>query len=221
MSAVAYDVTRLEGWIDRQQPTMGRSIDDALAVLERSNPYHDKDGKFSSGHGSGAGGGDAADSESGIVGGGDYGLGTAPDGSSYTEFDVDENGHPRFSESYRKKYGAIQNEQQIGDTTFSLVEPSKGSVHIANDAHGTHDREVVLEVTPKGAHELGNGVYSVYSGKTESFTSSQQVHVVPASNHPTQDGVHITFPGGQRLSLQGESGDDSAFDFQEALSLVS
>lgn len=186
------------------------------AQAVRAQTYHrDADGQFAST----GGGSDSGDDENGPDLG-DHGYGVAPDGSSYGENDVDENGGPRFSQEYRAKYGNIENDHRLGDSSLSLVEPSKGKIHIADDSRGTTNRDVIQEFTRKQAVEVGATVYTVYSGMRNSETSRTGIRVEATTDDPRSNGVKVTFPSGHEVFLDGEAGKDAAFDFQEALMLA-
>jgi hypothetical protein len=198
---------------------MGRVLEQVEAWLaEQGESYRYSEDQPRDDHGRFGEGGD--DDSEGDVDEGDYGYGRDSNGVSYTEFDVNqETGEPKFSEPYREKYGPVIADDQIGDSPYALVDTDNGSIHIADDSNGTMDREVIQEFTPSQAKELGDGVYAVYSGEKESFTSTTGVSVQPASANPTRDGVDVTFAGGQQVSLDGEAGNDAAFSFQESLNI--
>ncbi|MGE5827662.1 MAG: hypothetical protein ACM30G_04765 [Micromonosporaceae bacterium] len=177
----------------------------------------DPDGQFASG------GSDDDDPGVGEVDEGDEGYGRDPNGVSYTENDVDlETGEPKFSEAYRAKYGPVTSES-VHDTVdgrpIAVVQTQKGPfLHIADDSRGTKQREVIQELTKREARDLGDGVFAVYSGEKQSFTSSG-VSVAPAGPDPTRDGVKVTWRNGKETTFAGEAGNDAAFELQESLSI--
>jgi len=187
-------------------------------VLLAQTYHRDADGQFASGNGGGAADGSDGEGEGGSLdeGEGEYGYGTAPDGSSYSEFDVDEAGNPRFSSEYRAKYGPINSDSAIG-AGLTFVAPEKGKLHIADDALGAKQRQVVQEFTNAEARDLADGIYSVYSGESASVATKSGVKVAPAGPHPTQDGVNVTWSNGRRSTFDGEAGNDEAFELQESL----
>jgi hypothetical protein len=153
---------------------------------------------------------------------GEFGFGVDSAGVSYTENDVDDAGNPRFSESYRRRYGPI-NSETIHDTAegrpIAIVQSEKGPfMHVADDSAGTRGRVVVQEFTQPQTKALGDGVWSVYNGDKESATVAG-VSIKPAGANPTRDGVQITWSGGLQTTFEGESGNDEAFDLQESLGL--
>jgi hypothetical protein len=168
----------------------------------------DEAGRF--GEGGGAATGDSGD------GGGGIGA-SGYDANGNTEYDLDSNGDPKFSQTYHDEYGHVVYES--GGTDVRVAITDTGSLHIADDSHGTQEREVLHEFSdPQEAEALGEGIYAVYSGEQASYESPSGIQVEPAGDNPQQDGVNVTWSssGGQTF-LSGEAGGDEAFELQGAL----
>lgn len=188
-------------------------------LLNFPGQSRDSDGKFGSG---GSGGGNEQfddDPNVGEIDDGEYGFGRDPHGVSYTEFDVDEvTGAPKFSAAYRDEHGPLLMDNRLGKSGISVAISKKRGIHIADDSAGTENRQVVQEFTPKQARDLSQGIYDVYSGGQDSY-SGAGVTVRPAGQNPTRDGVRVTWANGREMHLEGDAGDDEAFDLQENLNL--
>jgi len=191
-----------------------------LDVLDRVYKRNN-DGEFSSG-GGGTDHGNA-DGEDENVGAGDdegaFGFGHDPQGHSYTEFDVNEDGSPRVSAAYREKYGQIMTE--TGPPHCRVVITSKGSLQIADDSAGSQHRSVVQEFRdkPKELEDIGTAIYEVHSGERSGYTSKSGVHVEPgAGTSSAGHDVDVTWSGGHKTTLSASPADLSdAFTVQEAL----
>ena len=198
-------------------PSFFDRVATSRARVQAREYKRDSDGQFSSG-----GGGDDDDEGAGLEddGQGEHGSGLAPDGSSYTEFDVDERGSPRFADSYRAKYGPIDYEAGIGGSDHFLVRPERGSLHIADDTNGSKNREVLQELTKPQARSLSDDVLEVNTGGAARTNKATGVKLEPndrlyKGGDPGYNGVTATWNNGAKSHFD----DDAAFELQEQLGI--
>lgn len=133
------------------------------------------------------------------------GFGVDAAGVSYTEFDLDEAGQPRFSGEYREKYGPVVQEYGIGaENRHTVTVTQKGSLQVTDDSAGTQGRVVVQEFKPAGARSLSNDISDVAEGvKDEATNRATGVRVEP-NDHLDADynnGVDITWSNGTTTSF--------------------
>jgi hypothetical protein len=158
------------------------------------------------------GGGGSDDDDDGLDAGGEHGLGEDANGVSYTEHDVDDDGNPKFSQSYRDEYGPLESDTAIGSTNISVARGATKGVHVADDSKGSKNRQVVQELSNRQAKSLGEGVYNVSTGAKDSYTTAG----VSVRKGDDLGAVDITWSSGRETSFS----EDDAFDLQEALDLV-
>ena len=170
----------------------------------------DENGRFGSG---GGGGSSSSDDDESI-----YGYGRDSNGVPYTENDVDlGTGEPKFSQAYRDKYGPIDRDNQMGRTDIHVVATERGGIHIADDSNGSMSREVVQDLSKRDAGQLGDAVWDVYNGDKDSVRTRSGIEVTPNGDNPTSSGVRVQWSSGRVDTLEGEAGDDAAFELQETL----
>lgn len=175
-----------------------RSVDEVAAIL--NHPGHSPQKV----HGGGGGSDDDFDEDDGPDLG-EFGYGVDPKGVSYTEYDLDEDGNPRFSQEYRDKYGPVTDQYVITvNDQHTVTVTKKGSLQFTDDAAGTQNRVVVQEFTKSGARGLSNDMNDVIDNGGAATNSKTGVNIQANGQVHPQGGYHgmnVTWANGTANSF--------------------
>lgn len=165
----------------------------------------DSDGQFASG---GGGSDDDDDGASGVP---------DPFDAPYAEYNLNDDGTPRFSQEYRDKYGTVTNEYGIGaNNDHTVTVTDKGSLQVTDDSAGTENRVVVQEFTPAGARGLSDDINDVVDNGGSATNGKTGVTVqANGQTHPRggYHGVDVTWANGTTSSFNPEE----SVELQEGL----